>query len=620
MNHLARISLISFFLAGVGALVTPRRWLRKGWEKIAALVRPARNATILIWLVALVPMLHLTYLVRHYAVEVPTLDDWEMAPLIVHAHTGQLSWTEIFAQQQEARTVLPKLIFVLSTANGRWDVRDQMMLSVVSCWLAAAGIFILLRRAGLGLGATAICFWLAVLTIFSTAKFELWIFASGFPSFLPALFLVAGLVIIGAKISTAWKFASCGLLATASSFSLPHGLLAWGLTFPALFLIRPVPRWRAWLIAWLALGAACAAAYFLGYQKPAHLPAFAPAAPLGEYVRFILEFLGGALAYAWKDRPALAAALFGTVQCVLFFAALVYCARRIRDRAFLAKAAPWFALGSYSFGSAVLAALGRVGYGAHYGLASRYVTFSIYLAIAVTALVAIIVREIPGGLAPVGARAWTYGICAVLVIGYLIPYKVCAYNTTFFLRALSAKDRLARAAVLLSPALDTSEIIRNTAYPNDARPVIEGADALDRLKLLRPPLVRTNRLEAIPHEVADGVHASGACETITANDAPLVRASGWAVLNAKGRPPESVVVAYQTAPDQEWILCAVSDSFGMRPEIVKRFKSLDQLWSGWSASFPRSAFPAGAKLSFWALDADDPKLYRLKDEAVSTTR
>src|SRR6266513_5198012 len=98
MIHTARISLLAIFLAGVGVLVIPRRRLRRGWDKINALVRPARNATILIWLVALVPMLHLTYLVRHYAVEVPTLDDWEMTSLIVHAHTGQLKFDELFAQ------------------------------------------------------------------------------------------------------------------------------------------------------------------------------------------------------------------------------------------------------------------------------------------------------------------------------------------------------------------------------------------------------------------------------------------------------------------------------------------------------------------------------------------
>jgi hypothetical protein len=629
MSHYLRISLAAFLLAGVGILLTPRRILREAWRKITALgrwlgeetPRTRRTVLILIWIVALMPMLHLTYLVRHYAVDVPTLDDWEMAPLIVDAHNGHLKWADIFAQQQEGRTILPKLVFILFAARGHWDVRDQMMLSVVCCWLTASGIFLLLRRAGLGLGALGICFALSALTIFSPAQFELWIFASGFPSFLPALFVVAALVVIGTNISTGWKFVLCGLFATASSFSLPHGLLAWGLTFPALLLMNRVPRWRSWLIAWFGSCAVCAATYFWGYHKPGDLPAFAPAASWEDYVRFILQFLGGGLAYTSKDHAAFSATLFGGAQLALFLVVLSYCGRRIKDLTFVAKVTPWFALALYSIGSAVLATLGRVGYGASYALASRYVAFSIYLTIAVIALGAIIVREIlarPRG--SVRIRPWIYIICAVLVIGYLVPYKACAFNTTFFLRALSAKDRLAHAAVLFCRAIDTSEIIKKTAYPNDAGPVTDRAEALDRLKLLRPPLVRTNRVEGLPHESAGGGRASGACESIATLEGNLVRATGWAALDAKGRPPDCVAIAYQVAPDQGWTLCAISDSFAMRFEIAKRLGTVEQLWSGWSATLPRNAFPPKAKLSFWAVDADEPRLYQLRDESGATTR
>jgi hypothetical protein len=584
---------------------------------------PRSRATvfILIWLVALIPMLNLTYLVRHYAVEVPTLDDWEMAPLIVEAQTGHFNWAHVFEQQQEARTVLPKLIFILSAASGHWDVRDQMMLSVVCCWLTAAGIFILLRRSNLPASAIAICFGLAVLTIFTRAQFELWIFASGFPSFFPALFLVAALVVVGTdRFATIWKFILCVLLATASSFSLANGLLAWGLTFPTLLFMGAVPRWRSWLIAWFAACALCAAVYFWGFQKPPGLTAFAPSVSWTVYAAFILEFLGGGLAYAWKDRPSSAAAIFGLVQLAIFCVAIVYCFRRIRDRSFLAKALPWFALGAYSIASAFLAALGRVGYGASYALASRYVTFSIYLTIAVIGLVALIVRDNfePGRARP--SRNSSYAICLLLVAAYLVPYKACAFNTRFFLRALSAKDRLARAAVLFCRAIDTSEVIKKTTYPNDVRPVTEGADALDRLKLLRPPLIRTNRVEALPHEIADGKRASGSCEFVAPSAGNLMHATGWAVLDGKGRPPDAVAVAYQTAPGQEWTVCAISDSFAMRPEIVKRLRTMEQLWSGWSATFAQTALPAGARLSFWAIDADEPRLYRLKDESNFTAR
>jgi len=107
---------------------------------------------------------------------------------------------------------------------------------------------------------------------------------------------------------------------------------------------------------------------------------------------------------------------------------------------------------------------------------------------------------------------------------------------------------------------------------------------------------------------------------IMAKDAQFVRASGWAVLPAKGRPPDAVVVAYENGPGADLVLCAISDSFEIRADIVKRFHKMDQLWSGWSATFPRAAFPAGGKLSFWAVDADEPKLYRLKDDGGATIR
>ena len=625
MAHGLRSSLIALFASGVLYWALPRHflrraglWLKSLWTSLVAEGGQRRKTMwIVVWLIALVPMIHLTYLVRHYGVEVPTLDDWEMAPLIVKAHTGQLHFADIFAQQQEGRTILPKLIFVLSAAGGHWDVRDQMMISVVSCWLGAAGLFLLLRRAGLGLVAVAVCFWLVVLSIFSPAQVELWIFASGFPSFLPALFLVAALVTVTSQISTRAKFIICAALAAASSFTLPHGLLAWGLMFPALLAASRVPRWRWWLGLWLGLCALCSTFYFWGYEKPGYLPPFAPTVTPFEYVRFILQFLGGGLAYVSKGHESGTAAVFGLIQLIIFFLALVYTMRRLKDRAFLAKVVPWFALGLYSLGSAFLAALGRVGFGADYALSSRYVTFSAYLTVAVIALVAIIATELNGTRGANRTRAWVSATCLLLIISYLTAYKVCAGNTLFFLRALSAKDRLARASVLFSATLDTSEVIKKTAYPDNAEPVVRNAAALDRLNLLRPPLLRTNHVNALPHEIADGQRASGSCESAAEFEPALYRVSGWAILNAKGRPADCVVVAYQDPLDQEWIVFAISDSFAMRADTVKKYRDVDYLWAGWTATFPRRLIPPGAKLSFWALDADAPKLYLLADDRSS---
>jgi hypothetical protein len=623
MAYGLRTSILLLLGASILGWALPRRILRNLVQTLqtvsglitSAAVRRPLIVVLLIWIVALVPMVHLTVLVRHYGVNVPTFDDWAMAPLIVKAHTGQLNFADIFQQQQEARTVLPNLLFILS-AQSEWNVRDQMLLSVVSCWLTAGGLFVLVRRSALNLAAVAICFWLMVLALFSPAPFELWIFASGFPSFLPGLFLVIALVAIGGRGSTLGKFLICASLAVASTFTLPNGLLAWGLTFPALLVAERLPRWRRWLGLWLVVTAICATIYFWGYQKPQYLPELAPSVPPLEYLAFFLQFLGGSLAYALNHRPAIAATIFGALQVVLLFLALFYAARRFNDRGFVIKVVPWLALALFSCGSAALAALGRVGYGASYALASRYVPFSLELTLAVIALVALVLADLLKEHASGRARRWGLAGAAVLVAIYLVPYKVAAGNTLFFLRAYSANDRLAHGAVFFSGVVDTRELIRKRVFPPSPDHVVQNAAALDDLKLLRPPLAHSGRLSALPHEDADGNSVAGLCEAVVAEGVSY-RASGWALLKAKGRPADCVVISYEL-PGAEPILCAISDSVELRWDIARPSWPNDLLWAGWIATVPRNAVPSGARFRFWAVDTDEPRLYRL-DERLPPT-
>ena len=603
-----RTSLLILSATGVLA------WLghRQGTYRRLAAVADRRPDLVLflIWLVALAPMIYLTFLVCRYGVNIPMLDDWEMAPLIVKAHTGGLRFADIFGQQEEARTILPKILFILSS-RGAWDVREQMMLSIVICWLTASGIFVLLRRLDLSVVALGLCFWLAVLTIFSLAQYELWIFASGFPSFLVALFVVLGLVTVGAQFSTGWKFSICVALAAASSFTLPHGLLCWGLTFPILFAVQRVPRWPAWLGLWLVSATICGVIYFWGYEKPAYHPQFAPAAPFLEYLRFVFIFLGGGMVNSFTQNRFPVATAFGLLQLLIFFGALVITMRRIRDRAFLAKVMPWLALGFYSLGSALLAALGRIGFGAEYAGSSRYVTFSLYLTVAVIVLAAILFRDFfVGGLRE---RKSIAVLTLILGVAYLVPFTRAQANGLYFLRRYSVDTRLAHAAVLFSPAFNASKVIQKIAYPPGAERVIRDAAALDALKLLRPALVHTSNVNALPHQSADGIAASGSCETISA-DGELYHASGWALLNSKRRQADCVVVAY-ALPGTDPILFSISDSIVMQWQLARRAPGHDYLWSGWSATFPKSAVPPGAGLSFWAFDADERGLYLLNDNA-----
>lgn len=612
MAYGLRTSVVLVVTLGILGWALPRRVVTNLLERIRRTARwlvattneRPKVALLFVWIIALIPMIYLSAAVRHYGVNVPTLDDWWVAALLEKAHTSGLRLSDIFQQQEEARTAVPNVIFLLS-AQHEWNVRDQMIVSLIASWLTAAGLWVLLRRTIPNLAAIAVCFWLMVLTVFSPASFELWIFASGFPSFLPLLFLVGALTLIGTRLSIPWKFALCVAFSVASTFTLPHGLLAWGLTFPALLVAERHPRWRAWLGAWITVTAICAAIYFWDYAKPEGHPQFGPPVSLVQYAGFILQFLGGGLAYSLKHQPSTAATIFGAVQLVLLLITAIYISGRIRDREFFAKAIPWLAIAFCSIGAAFLAALGRVSFGASYALASRYVPFSLGLTLAVIALVAFVLSEL---FRPFRVRSRVI-VTAIFLLAYLVPYRFAAANTFFFLRAYSAADHLAKAAVVFSQVIDTSAVIKKHVYPPGAKYVVEKAAALDRLNLLRPPLVRLNLVAALPHEVADGNRVAGRCETIVTTD-DSYRATGWALLKTKSRPADCVLAAYQAAGGEP-TLVAISGSPELRWEVARTSWPNDYLWSGWTVTVPRAAIPPDAELSFWAVDADEPRLYRL---------
>ncbi|MFL6583413.1 MAG: hypothetical protein ACJ8KU_02720, partial [Chthoniobacterales bacterium] len=355
---------------------------------------------------------------------------------------------------------------------------------------------------------------------------------------------------------------------------------------------------------WAALCAVGATIYFWGYYKPGYLPPFAPAVGPLEYARFFLIFLGGGLAYASTTHPETIAMVAGSAALAVFVGAVLYLVPRIRDPAVRRSSAPWLVLGVYAIGSAGLATLGRVGYGASYALASRYVPFSIYLFIAGAALTAVIFRDVH-----LRSRHRLAGISVFLLFSllFVLPYERSAANTLFFLRAYSAKERVGHVALLFSQVTDTRPVISEIVYPPDANYALRLGDDLDRLGLLRPPLVRSPAVSSLPHAVVDGKDAAGRLEKIAGTVL-----SGWTALPRKHRPADGVVLAYRT-PQRDWTICGVGGVSSLRPDIVRRFSDTNQLWAGWSATV-RMEIPADATLSAWAVDAEEPKLYQLEGE------
>ncbi|HEV3409994.1 MAG TPA: hypothetical protein VG095_06860, partial [Chthoniobacterales bacterium] len=141
---------------------------------------------------------------------------------------------------------------------------------------------------------------------------------------------------------------------------------------------------------------------------------------------------------------------------------------------------------------------------------------------------------------------------------------------------------------------------------------------LDSHRLLRPPLIRTNEINALPHTPGGSRSADGWCDAISPLNGERVRASGWAALTAKRRPADAVVLAH-AGGDGDWKIFVISDQVVPRRDVADSLGTDEQLWSGWFATFPRAAVPPGSQISAWGFDAESVRLYRLRQNVPELT-
>jgi len=325
-------------------------------------------------------------LVALAVVDVPIYDEWIWSPLVLAAHDGTLRFAAVWAPQGAHRSVVPTLIaLALARADG-WDVRIEAFAGVV---LALATQLLLLRlfvrRCG-GFTRAAAPFVVASLLLWSLAQCENWLWGFQLSWFLANLCAVAVVALLDERAPRASRpagaapFAAAAIAAAVASFSLIFGFGAWIAGAAMLAASPEAPRARTLrLIAWLACGAACAAAFLHGYAVPRFENGWVgnAAAPGLAATLFALTYVGAPLGIA-GGWPACA------VIGALFVAAFAGAAARAHRAG--VPVAPWLALGAYVAVAAAMETLGRGGNGVAAATAFRYTTVSSLAWIALTGL------------------------------------------------------------------------------------------------------------------------------------------------------------------------------------------------------------------------------------------
>ena len=384
-----------------------RRWLR-----LAPLVASIAPPALIAWTV------------WQSALNVPFLDDWQLVPLLEKAQAHTLGIGDFWAQHNEHRPVLAKVVLLALARITAWDIRWELAANVAVALLTLAVLATLIARTTREV-SVELSSWLlfgASLLTFSLVQWQNWLWGWQLQVFMTAL----------AACLTVWVIDRFGVrgpgpalalaAATMGALSFASGLL--------LFVIVPLglaldPRGagarKGWAVGLTALaGAAIGATYLVGLAHPPQHPSVAAALsqPLA-LVEFVLAYLGAPLGMGvyLLTRETPVAALTNAIVGAIGLAALAAGAAWLLSRAPNARRAiqPWLLLALYAVMSGVMTGVGRLGSGLNQALASRYTTISTLFWVSILVVVALAVtdalrdpsrrsrRALIGGLAVAGA-------------------------------------------------------------------------------------------------------------------------------------------------------------------------------------------------------------------------
>jgi hypothetical protein len=454
----------------------------------------------------------------------------------------------------------------------------------------------------------AILFFAANLVIFSLTQYENWWQAQQLVYYMPILCVTTCIIVTRSRLNTISKFAICAALAFVSMFSSANGVACWIVVLPLLVFME-WPKNRRLVVglgvAWIIALCLCVALYLDGYEKPWWTPS--PSTGFYHPWRAFVYFLGFAGGPLGLERARLSIAA-GALMLFGFFAACVYLLRH-RDRSLIERAAGWLVIGGYSLVTGALTTIGRVGLATGPSQVPRYLGFSVYLLLALIFLAEILGHDMQKRGVPILRLSLAPNPLALAIILLLIIYQP-------FMLALSYRQmdswqtRLlqAKASILLINQLPDSRLTK-ILYPN-VQFLVEKANALDQLRLLRPPLVKTKHLNELPgsapgaygdlmllSRMQEGFSAFGSCTT------------------PQARVPDAIILAYDLG-NNDPIAFAMTHPQKISATLPNGVAKI----ANWSVRFAPSQLPdAPVTISAWAFDATTGQVAQLQGTRMINT-
>lgn len=566
-------------------------------------------------LVAFLPPLLLAVLIVQSWVNVPVWDDWDMPGLLFRGHfvEGRFSWRQLFAQHNESRMVIPKLLMWISALFTGWDTRVPMALSWASAVLIFLQLVWLLRKTVRASATSRWCLAAALSAVlFSPNQWENWLMSIQLVVFLPPLCLTSCLVVQRCALSYRTKVIVCALLSLISTFSNSNGMLCWILGAPLPWLTdlaagRKLPKSEApgtnalkWTAIYVFGLIATVIVYFWSYTPPAGHPSlgFAIQYPLA-VVQYFIVWLGNPFCRGIGFDPLKSAFVLGllVIAALAFFVGAAWRRRQwILSGAGWIQLHPWTMLALYGLVSGFVAAFGRVGFGIEQAISVRYIGFSSYVYLGLIGLTACLGGPVEDGPPRLKRPGLAWIAAAALFLALFLPNWLDGRQAFQWRRGKVEEMKL---AIRLLPLIPMNPAL-SRVYP-DPDHLRRMAFPLIERNVLRPGIVGPWPLQKIQQPDGDDLG------WFTAKRGPAgLEISGWSIVSDRTFSPTCVLVATANAEEAPQLATATRLSSPVRGSGAGYLRV-----SGFTLQVPFAALPQTTGIKLYSADLKRQRLFRL---------
>ena len=546
---------------------------------------------------AFIPAFALLWLVVQNWVNIPFWDEWGVTVQFKALMEGHLDFHTLILQHNESRKLFPRLVMLGLAQWDHWDIRREIIFIFLQICAISLLILRIMRTANKTpwLEAMLLLFTMNLL-LFTPAQGENLLWGIQMICFFPPLLLCLVVLTNLSKLPIGLKAVINSALCFVSTFSYANGMTLWALAWPIQMNDEKRAESRARrviaLLLYLAVAAASFGIYFTDYRKPEFSTPFSWSFKHPVLlVRYVLVWIGSSLCRDLNGAPICGGIV--VLFLLIVVPAAVYAAVQAKQ---VREIYPWLIIGSYAVISGGITAAGRMAYNLDQAMSSRYISFSVYLLIALIMLAWWVSKRQPHRTLIGCALA---ALLAVQVGPWITGWAEISDHPIWG----SHTRRLGKTALVFQTIIPDNPNF-GLLYPKTPF-MLESYASLLALHVLADDRAPVELAQAwSKRESEKGFGSFDRCDlTWMASTTATLRVSGWAAIEDDQRPADYVVLVADSGRGKGKAFNAVPTGYE-RGDVVYALKKDSLRWTGFDAVIPLSNGPSNATtITAWAVDA-----------------